>query len=103
MKKNMEGKVDVPEQERYNAALSYVWILCLYPLLFKKNSSFIQFHAKQGLALFVIEVLSMALFIFAPFVILICVVASLWGIKSALDGRYWTLPLIGDWIKKTKI
>jgi len=46
-----------PEHERYTAALSYVWILCLYPLLFRKDSAFIQFHAKQGVALFVLEIL----------------------------------------------
>lgn len=34
------------------SAVSYAWILALYPLLFKRNSVFIQFHAKQGIVLF---------------------------------------------------
>ena len=95
----MEGS----ENERYTAALSYVWALCLYPLLFKKNSSFIQFHAKQGVALFVIELLSFVTFFFAPLVIIICVILSVLGIRAALAGKYWTLPFIGDWVKKSGI
>ncbi len=92
-----------PEQERYTAALSYVWILCLYPLMFKKHSAFIQFHAKQGLALFFIEVVSFIFLFFAPLVIIVCVILSIMGIRAALAGKYWTLPFIGDWIKRSRI
>ena len=93
----------VQDQERFTAATSYVWILCLYPLLFKRDSAYIQFHAKQGLALFVIEVLSFIFLFFAPLVIVLCVILSVLGIRAALAGEYWTLPVIGQWIKKTKI
>ena len=96
---SMEGS----ENERFTAALSYVWVLCLYTLLFKKKSGFIQFHAKQGLALFVIEILSFVFLFLAPLVIIICVILSVLGIRSALAGKYWTLPFIGDWIKKAGI
>src|SRR3989339_630004 len=48
--------VDIKEQDveenKTVAALSYAWILCLVPLLGKRNSKFAQFHAKQGLVLF---------------------------------------------------
>ena len=91
------------ESERFTAALSYVWILCLYTLLFKKQSAFVQFHAKQGLAIFVIEILSFIFLFLAPVVIVICVILSILGIRASLQGKYWTLPLIGDWIKKSRI
>ena len=36
--------------------LAYIGILCLIPLLAAKDSEFAQFHAKQGLNLFLLEV-----------------------------------------------
>ena|SRR3989344_5366197 len=96
-------KTLAPEEERFTAALSYVWILCLYPLLFKRKSKFIQFHAKQGTALFILEVVSPLFLFLAPIVIIVAVVCSIIGIRYALIGQYWTLPLIGDFIKKAKV
>ena len=92
----------VSDKDRSAAAMSYVWILCLYPLLFKRKSAFIRFHAKQGLALFVIETLSFLFFVLAPIVIIICIVLSLIGIKASLEGKYWKLPLVGDKLQKTE-
>ncbi len=104
MKKASRVKVaNAPEHERFTAALSYVWVLSLYPLLFRKDSAFIQFHAKQGVALFVIELLSFVFLFFAPIVIIVCVVLSIMGIRAALAGQYWTIPFLGDWVKKTGI
>lgn len=37
------------------AVISYLGILCLVPLLTKKDDKFTQFHAKQGLALLIAE------------------------------------------------
>lgn len=38
--------------ERLWGAVSYAWILVLYPLLFKRDSVYINFHSRQGLVLF---------------------------------------------------
>jgi len=59
--KNINNKKDI-EENKVAAALSYVWILCLVPLFLKKNSKFCQFHAKQGLLLFIVEVIGMVIF-----------------------------------------
>lgn len=91
------------EHERYTAALSYVWILCLYTLLFKRQSAFIQFHAKQGLVIFVVEILSFVFLFFAPLVIVLCVIISLLGIRAALAGTYWTMPVVSDIVKRLKL
>lgn len=40
--------------ERLYGALSYAYVLVFIPLLFKKDSEFVKFHAKQGLVLFII-------------------------------------------------
>ena len=92
----MEGT----ENERYTAALCYVWIICLYGLLFKKKSAFIQFHAKQGVFLFVSEIIGPIFLFFYPAVIILCVILSIIGVRAALAGKYWSLPFIGDWVKK---
>ncbi len=44
------------EDNKLIAAIGYVSILFVLPMFLKKNSKFAQFHAKQGLLLFIIEV-----------------------------------------------
>jgi len=86
--------------------LSYVWILCLVPLLGKRNSKFAQFHAKQGLVLFGIEILASFFFWFQPFhsmVMLVFFVISVLGIVKVLNGEWWKIPYIYDWSKKFNI
>jgi len=38
------------EENKVLAIISYFWLLCLIPLLAKKDSPFAQFHAIRGLA-----------------------------------------------------
>jgi uncharacterized membrane protein len=42
--------------------LSYLWILCLIPLLTKKDDAEVQWHAKNGTALLGVEVIVWVLF-----------------------------------------
>lgn len=51
------------EANKTLAALSYAWILCLVPLLGRRDSKFAQFHAKQGLVLFIIEIIAGLIFL----------------------------------------
>ena len=90
------------EDNKTVAVLSYFWILFLIPLLTKKDSKFCQFHAKQGLILFIVS-----LIVWFPIVgqlvslvlLLICVI----GIVKTYNGEYWKIPYIHDWSKKIKI
>ena len=50
------------ESNKVIAAVGYVWILCLVPLFLKRHSKFAQFHAKQGLVLFIVEVIGWLIF-----------------------------------------
>ncbi|MBT7553294.1 hypothetical protein HN670_02395 [bacterium] len=91
------------EANKTIAALSYVWILCLVPLLLKRKSKFAQFHAKQGLLLFVIEIVGWLVF-WIPLVgwllLIIVIGLALLGIKNALDGKFWVMPFIGKYVNK---
>ena len=88
------------EQNKYLAALSYVWVISIVMYFLKKDSPFVQFHAKQGIVLFLLELIAP---IFGPFMIIVWVVAvllALKGIKASLEGKYWVLPWVGDWIRQ---
>lgn len=85
------------------AILAYLGILCLVPLLIKKENKFVFFHAKQGLVLFIAEValgiMAMVPFLgwvisFIGFIIvpIICLIA----IIKVLSGEYWRIPVVAD-------
>jgi uncharacterized membrane protein len=97
-------KKDV-EENSMMAALAYVWALCLVPLIFKRKSKFAQFHAKQGLLLFAVEIVG-AWFFPIPIIgwalgLLVMILAIL-GIVNALSGNFWEMPFIGQYAKKLK-
>jgi uncharacterized membrane protein len=81
------------------AILSYLSILCIIPLVFKKDNPFVLKHGKQGLILFMGEVavfivhiilgqwiLRLGMFIFGVF--------SFIGLIAALQGRDAQLPIV---------
>ena len=85
------------------AVIGYLGILCLVPLLFKKDNKFSLFHGKQGLVLFLGEI-ALGIISIIPFLgtlvgflgILIFGILSLIGIIQALMGNYWRAPVIAD-------
>ncbi|MFH1847265.1 MAG: hypothetical protein ABH869_06910 [Candidatus Omnitrophota bacterium] len=91
--------------------LSYLWVLCLIPVLgAKKKDPFVMFHARQGLMLLIIEIAFVIIRIVPLFGwivyklgILICAILSLVGIINVLMGKKWAIPVIDDWAKKLKI
>ena len=94
------------EANKTIAALSYVWILCLVPLLGKRDSKFAQFHAKQGLVLFIIETIAGLIFwfpIFGQLLMIAIAVVAIMGIIKALNGEWWEIPYIYEWSKKINL
>ncbi|MEA1962624.1 MAG: DUF4870 domain-containing protein [Patescibacteria group bacterium] len=91
------------EENKAVAALSYVWVLCLVPLLTKKKSKFAQFHAKQGLVLFIIEIIGTFIF-WIPLIGwtlgIVLLVVAIMGVLKALNGEWWKIPYVYDWSKK---
>jgi uncharacterized membrane protein len=94
------------EENKIVAALSYLNILFLIPLFLKRDSKFAQFHAKQGLVMFVVFLVGWVVFwipIFGWLLWLALVVADIVAIIKALQGRYWEIPVIGEWAKKINL
>ena len=96
--------------DRLMAAIGYVGILCLIPLVFARQSPFAQEHAKQGLVLaiigIVIQMLSSTMWR-APFggllvslVGLGILVVSIMGILKAFRGEKFEIQYISDWARK---
>jgi len=94
------------EENKGVAALSYLFILFLVPLLTRKNSKFSQVHVKQGLMLCVLEIVA-TFFVWIPVLgwllegLILAVV--IYAIIETLSGRYWCIPLIGPYAEKIKI
>ena len=90
------------EKNKTVAALSYVWILFLIPLLSKKRSKFSQFHAKQGLVLFLLSFI--AWFPLIGWLIgLAIIIISIMGILKCLEGTWWKAPYIYELSKKINL
>ena len=96
------GGKDV-EDNKSMAAIAYLWILFLIPLLAKKDSPFAQYHAKQGMILFIGWVIAGFIF-WLPFVgwildILLLILLII-GLVNALGGKMKPLPVIGGIAEK---
>lgn len=108
MEEKKDNQIDSKdiEDNKLVAALGYVWILCLIPLLLKKESKFAQFHGKQGLLLFIVEIVGWLIY-WIPFIgwlfgVLVLIMAIM-GFIKALSGEYWELPFVGQYAKKLNI
>jgi fumarate reductase subunit D len=107
-KKTPQGKA-VSGENAY-AILAYLWILCLIPILMKKEDEFVKFHARQGLMLFIVEV-GIAIIGIIPLLgplvymlgMLVCALLSLVGIVQVLMGNKWKMPVIGEWAEKINV
>lgn len=85
------------------AVLGYIGILCLIPLILKKDNRFALFHAKQGLVLFIAEVVVGILGVLPYLGLLIRTFGTVvFGLLSivciirALMGEYWKIPVVSE-------
>ncbi|MFH0839503.1 MAG: hypothetical protein V1883_00610 [Candidatus Omnitrophota bacterium] len=92
------------------ALMAYLGILCLIPLVVKKDNKFVLFHGKQGLVLLIGE-LAAGIIGIIPFVgwivgfisIILFGTLSLLGIVQVLMGNYWKIPVVADLADKFNI
>ena len=88
------------------AAISYIGILFLVPLLAAKDDAFARFHANQGLVLFIANIAAAIACFILGFIPVIGVIVAwiirialfvlmIFGIINALKGEMKPLPLIG--------
>lgn len=98
------------EKNKGMAVLGYIGILCLIPLLAAKESKFAQFHAKQGLALFLFEIVvgilyaipgvNVVMFFIGWVLYILILILAIMGIVNALQGKYWKMPVLGGLAEK---
>lgn len=82
------------------AVLSYLGVLVFLPFLLKKDSKFVQFHAKQGLVLLIGWVLTMLPF--GSIIAIIALIFSIMGIIDVLSDKTTKMPLVGDLAEKIR-
>ena len=86
------------------ATLSYLGVLCFAPLLTARDDGFVQFHARQGLviwiwgmvALFLLHLPIVGKWVFG-FSSMGVLAFSALGIASVVCQRAWKLPLV-SWV-----
>lgn len=81
------------------AVLSYLSILCIIPLILKKDNAFVLAHSKQGLVIFIGQVAVMiASILFGPWMfrlgMFVLGVFAFIGILAVVQGRLVRFPVI---------
>lgn len=108
---HMDEKLHDINQNRLYAAISYLWILCFVPMIWRRNSHFAMHHGRQGIVLLIIEFFGLLIKWFIPFfgyfismlLGFLIAILVLFGIINALDGKYWHMPILGRYAKEIKI
>ncbi len=92
------------------AALSYVWVLFIIPLVMAKDDPFVKFHVKQGIVLFIAEVVIWVVWMIPllGWVIgwignLVALILAIKGIMNVLQGKEEELPLVGKYAQNFRI
>lgn len=92
------------------AVMAYLSILCIVALILKKENKFTLFHGKQGLVLFIAEIIFF-MFNFIPFIgaivfsigMLLCGLVSVWGLIQALSGNFARIPFVYNIAKEISL
>ncbi|MDP3985212.1 MAG: hypothetical protein Q8P82_00455 [bacterium] len=92
------------ESNKWFSALAYLWILFLIPLLARPKSPFAQAHAKQGMVLFAVQIIS-SLVVWVPIIgpvwnVVIVFFIPIMALARTLAGRYWAIPIIDNYARK---
>ena len=91
-----------PSEEGLLLVLSYLGLLSLVPYLVARDREALRFHARQGLALAILEVGCAGITVI-PLVgsvgvlgLFLCLALSIVGIAKALGGQRWRMPVAAD-------
>ncbi len=85
------------------AAISYISFVCVIVLALKSSNKFVNYHAKQGLVIFIGELICCA-FLFLPVFgnliynvgLLIFIILAVYGIYSSLTGKMSKIPVVTE-------
>lgn len=91
------------QDAQFFAAIGYLSFLCFVPLAFKKGNKFAQFHGRQALVLFILELAAGILKVVPALGDLVFTLSfvvfgilSLVGIVKVLMGEKWEIPVVCD-------
>ncbi len=97
------------DEGRLAAIMAYIPFLCFVPLLKMRENPEARFHARQGVMLFLVELIAVLFlidgisdFVFKA-VLIVAAAASLAGIYFALKGENYRLPIVSDLADKFKL
>jgi uncharacterized membrane protein len=106
----MDQQPTISRDDRVAAAIGYLGILCLVPLLLKKHSPFAQHHGRQGLVLLIawcllwigniIPVVGQIVWAVGSVFLLILLIL---GVINAWGGKTWEMPVLGEYAKQIKV
>lgn len=104
MEEVKSAEVSVSDMEKVYAFISYVAFFGFLIYKNNKESEFVQFHAKQGMLLFMASFIANLVFMIIPllggvlafFVNVIYLVFFILGANNALAGKMERVPLVGQ-------
>jgi uncharacterized membrane protein len=106
----MKNEEVIKGEEKIIAAVGYLGPFCFVPLMLKKESSFAQFHGKQGLILFIFWIIFwfVGLVPFVGWIIsflanISIVILAIIGVLQSLAGKYWKIPYLSEYAEKIKL
>ena len=87
--------------------VAYIWVFAFIPYFLKKKNDFVYFHAKQGVVIFIAEIIFIlisAIPIIGQIIGIIgfifCAYLSIRGMITALSGKRWVMPWLSRYTKK---
>ena len=104
-----ETKKKMIDEGKAAAILGYIPFMCFVPLVKMKDNPFALRHGKQGLVLFIIEIIAVIFLLpkisdlIWAMVLVLCLASAVAGIIFSLQGQDWKIPFIGNLANKLKI
>lgn len=95
-----QAQIADTQNNRDIAAFSWTLIFAPVLLVFRRDSEFIQFHARQAIILFIVGVLIFSLPSPYSRVNILVVAAAIAGFINANQGRWYKMPLVFDLVEK---
>jgi len=96
------------DDRRMASIMAYIPFLCFVPLISMSENKEVRFHARQGVFLFIVELIAVFFLIdavsdlFFKGILIIAISFSVAGLIFALQGKTQKLPIVGDLIEKSK-
>jgi len=94
---------DDVQKNKVLAAVSYLYIASLIILLVKKDSPFVQFHAKQGFVIFIAALIAGFIPLVSWILSIVVFVVVLVGFISAMQGKWYKISGVESIAQKINI